>query len=126
MTSPATSPSALPEVLIFGEVLFDCFPEGRRVLGGAPFNVAWGLQGFGLRPRLLSAVGADAPGDEIRERMQERDVEIVVQRAREQFPEARPRVITDNGPQFIARDFKEFIRISGIRLKPSARIAPCE
>ncbi len=24
--------------LIFGEVLFDCFPDGIRVLGGAPFN----------------------------------------------------------------------------------------
>lgn len=70
MTPQATPPSTEPAVLIFGEVLFDCFPEGRRVLGGAPFNVAWGLQGFGLRPRLLSAVGADAPGDEIRERMQ--------------------------------------------------------
>jgi putative transposase len=29
-------------------------------------------------------------------------------------PEARPRIISDNGPQFIARDFKEFIRISGM------------
>ena len=51
---------------------------------------------------------------EIRERMTERDVEIVLQGAREKFPQARPRVISDNGPQFIARDFKEFIRISGM------------
>ena len=29
------------------------------------------------------------------------------------WPEARPRIISDNGPQFIAKDFKEFIRISG-------------
>ncbi len=29
-------------------------------------------------------------------------------------PEARPRIICDNGPQFIAKDFKEFIRISGM------------
>ncbi|MFZ3264709.1 MAG: integrase core domain-containing protein [Terriglobales bacterium] len=27
---------------------------------------------------------------------------------------AKPRIISDNGPQFIARDFKEFIRISGM------------
>ncbi len=40
--------------------------------------------------------------------------EIIVQRAREKFPEARGRAITDNGPQFIARDFKEFIRVSGM------------
>ena len=51
---------------------------------------------------------------EIRESMTERDVEIVVQRAREEFPEARPRVITDNGPQFVAKDFKEFIRLCGM------------
>jgi transposase InsO family protein len=51
---------------------------------------------------------------EIREQMQETDVEVVVQRAREQHPAARPRIITDNGPQFLARDFKEFIRIAGM------------
>ena len=50
----------------------------------------------------------------IREHMTERDVEIIIQRAKEKFLEARPRVISDNGPQFIARDFKEFIRISGM------------
>ncbi len=33
---------------------------------------------------------------------------------REKFPDARPRIISDNGPQFIAKDFKEFIRIAGM------------
>lgn len=51
---------------------------------------------------------------ELRERMTEADVETVLQRAREQYPEARPRIISDNGPQFIARDFKEFIRLAGM------------
>ncbi len=51
---------------------------------------------------------------EIREQMTETDVEIILQRAKEKFPDARPRIISDNGPQFIARDFKEFIRISGM------------
>ena len=51
---------------------------------------------------------------ELRESMKEADVEVVLQRAREAFPEARPRIISDNGPQFIAKDFKEFIRISGM------------
>jgi len=51
---------------------------------------------------------------EIRESMTERDVEIILQRAREKFPNARPRIISDNGPQFISKDFKEFIRISGM------------
>lgn len=51
---------------------------------------------------------------EIREAMTERDVETIVQRAREKFPEARPRVISDNGPQFVAKDFREFIRLCGM------------
>ena len=51
---------------------------------------------------------------EIRESMTEADVEIILQRARENYPEESPRIISDNGPQFIARDFKEFIRISGM------------
>jgi transposase InsO family protein len=51
---------------------------------------------------------------EIRERMLESDVEIILERAKEKFPEARPRIISDNGPQFIAKDFKEFIRLSGM------------
>ena len=48
---------------------------------------------------------------DIRPQMKESDAEIVIQRAREAHPQARPRIITDNGPQFIARDFKEFIRL---------------
>lgn len=51
---------------------------------------------------------------EIRESMTEQEVETVVQRAREKYPEANPRIISDNGPQFIAKDFKQFIRISGM------------
>lgn len=51
---------------------------------------------------------------EIRQSMTERDVETIVQRALEKFPLVWPRIISDNGPQFIARDFKEFIRLTGI------------
>ena len=51
---------------------------------------------------------------ELRESMKEAEIEILLQRAREKFPEARPRIISDNGPQFIARDFKEFIRLCGM------------
>jgi putative transposase len=51
---------------------------------------------------------------EIREKMEEADVETIIQRAREAYPHAKPRIISDNGPQFIAKDFKEFIRIAGM------------
>lgn len=51
---------------------------------------------------------------EIRESMTEREVEVILERAREKYPEARPRIISDNGPQFIARDFKSYLRIAGM------------
>jgi len=51
---------------------------------------------------------------DIRESMTEADVEIILQRARELFPDMYPRIISDNGPQFIAKDFKTFIRLCGM------------
>jgi putative transposase len=51
---------------------------------------------------------------EIRESMKETDVEIILQRAKEKFPNESPRVISDNGRQFLANDFKKFIRLSGM------------
>jgi fructokinase len=57
-------------LLVFGETLYDCFADGRRVLGGAPFNVAWGLRGFGRDPLLVSAVGEDADGEGVRSAME--------------------------------------------------------
>jgi putative transposase len=51
---------------------------------------------------------------EIRPTMLEAEVETILQRAREQYPGEHPRIISDNGPQFIARDFKDFIRICGM------------
>jgi transposase InsO family protein len=51
---------------------------------------------------------------DLRESMKEAEVEVILQQAREKFPGAKPRIISDNGPQFIARDFKEFIRVTGM------------
>ncbi len=61
----------LPRPVIFGEVLFDHFPDGASVLGGAPFNVAWHLNGFGLSPLFVSRVGDDAYGHRIKRSMAE-------------------------------------------------------
>lgn len=57
------------KLVVYGEVLFDCFPDGTRVLGGAPFNVAWHSQAFGLDPLFISRVGNDEMGSEIRSGM---------------------------------------------------------
>jgi fructokinase len=58
-------------IYIFGEVLFDHFPDGNQVLGGAPFNVAWHLQAFGQSPRIVSRVGRDAEGARVRAAMED-------------------------------------------------------
>lgn len=57
--------------ILFGEVLFDCFADGNIVLGGAPFNVAWHLQGLGVTPLLVSRVGNDERGKVVLRLMQE-------------------------------------------------------
>ena len=46
--------------------------------------------------------------------MTEPDIEVILEHAKELQPEAKPRIISDNGPQFIAKDFKEFVRLSGM------------
>lgn len=62
-------PSSALRPILFGEVLFDRFPDGAEVLGGAPFNVAWHLRGFGENPLLVSRVGADEAGRRVRQAM---------------------------------------------------------
>jgi transposase InsO family protein len=51
---------------------------------------------------------------ELRETMKEQEIEVILQKALEKHPGVRPRIISDNGPQFIARDFQQFIRLVGI------------
>lgn len=51
---------------------------------------------------------------ESRETMKEEEIEQIIQRARERFPGVTPRIISDDGPQFVAKDFKEFIRLCGM------------
>ena len=58
-------------LVIFGEVLFDHFPDGSRILGGAPFNVAWHLQAFEQAPYFVSRVGPDDEGLAVRAAMED-------------------------------------------------------
>ncbi len=58
---------------------------------------------------------------ELRETMTEQEVEIVLQRAREKYPGVKPKIISDNGPQFISKDFKAFIsfcQMTHVRTSP--------
>jgi transposase InsO family protein len=52
---------------------------------------------------------------ELRTSMQEFDIQITIQRALDKFPGVKPRIISDNGPQFISKDFAEFLRQMGLQ-----------
>ena len=69
--SSMTTPPLQGKPLIYGEVLFDIFPGDNKVLGGAPFNVAWHLQGLGLSPLFISRIGGDAEGRNVVDAMQQ-------------------------------------------------------
>ncbi|BBN59064.1 carbohydrate kinase family protein [Hydrogenovibrio marinus] len=63
-------------IVVFGEVLFDCFPEGEEVLGGAPFNVAWNLQAFGDEPVFISRIGNDPRGQKVVSEMRQWEMNL--------------------------------------------------
>lgn len=87
--------------LIFGEVLFDCFPDGSRVLGGAPFNVAWHLQAFGMAPLFVSRVGRDPEGARIRQAMSDWGLSTAGLQSDAEHPTGRVEVrIEDDEPAY--------------------------
>ena len=51
---------------------------------------------------------------DIGETMKEEDIELIVQEALEKYENISPRIISDNGPQFISREFKKFVRLAGM------------
>lgn len=51
---------------------------------------------------------------ELRLTMQEYDVQLTLERALERFPGVTPRIISDNGKQFIAKDFTQYIAEKGL------------
>jgi fructokinase len=83
--------------LIFGEVLFDCFPDGAAVLGGAPFNVAWHLHGMGLAPLMISAVGNDQHGQQVLGKMKDWGMDASAIQTSEEYPTGRVTVSFDEG-----------------------------
>ena len=51
---------------------------------------------------------------DLREAMVTADVEVIIERARDKYPQQQTRMISDNGPQFISKDFKTYIRMAGM------------
>lgn len=83
--------------LIVGEVLIDQFPDGRGILGGAPFNVAWNLRGFGMAPTMVTSVGDDETGAKIRRRMDEWGMSTAGLQTSDRLPTGLVEVTVDNG-----------------------------
>ncbi|MBI1195729.1 MAG: carbohydrate kinase [Gammaproteobacteria bacterium] len=87
--------------LIFGEVLFDHFPDGTEALGGAPVNVAWHLQGFGLRPVLVSRVGDDEQGRRVIDKMSGWGMDLTALQIDDRHSTGQVRVsLRDGQPEF--------------------------
>ena len=87
--------------VVIGEVLFDTFADGSRVIGGAPFNVAWHLQAFGLQPLVVTRIGDDAPGHEVLDAMAGWGMDRTGVQLDRDAPTGRVRVELDRGvPSF--------------------------
>ena len=86
--------------ILIGEVLFDSFPDGSQVLGGAPFNVAWHLQAMGFEPLLVSRVGRDRLGDRILDAMLEWGLDTAAIQRDPDRPTGTVEVSLDDGPRF--------------------------
>jgi fructokinase len=93
------------KVVVFGEVLFDVFPDGSTVLGGAPFNVACHLKGLGAEPILVSRVGKDKLGDLVLLEMGKRGLEIKGMQKDERHPTGKVEVAIDenNEPNYVIK-----------------------
>nr|VFK25420.1 MAG: fructokinase [Candidatus Kentron sp. MB] len=87
--------------IILGEVLFDQFPSGESILGGAPFNVAWHLQGFGASPLFISRIGEDHTGAKVHRAMEDWGMDCSALQRDADHPTGAVQVSLNNGePSF--------------------------
>jgi fructokinase len=112
-------------VIIFGEVLFDCFPDGNIILGGAPFNVAWHLQAFGLSPLFISRIGDDSYGVTIRETMENWGMDLSGLQLDSEHPTGTVQVnFVNNEPHYeiVENSAYDFIKFSSLPALPKDSI----
>jgi fructokinase len=112
-------------VILFGEVLADIFPD-RKVLGGAPFNVARHLKAFGQNPLLITRLGHDALADEVLDAMAQAGMEPLGVQNGNNHPTGRVQVKMKNGTHTFdilpdqAYDFihPAVVRMTALSVKP--------
>jgi len=63
------------EVVCFGEILWDVLPD-RELPGGAPMNVTYHLTKLGRTATLISRIGADERGTELRKVFEGKGIDI--------------------------------------------------
>lgn len=98
--------------VIFGEIVHDCFEDGETRLGGAPFNVAWNLYQFGLKPILISAVGDDDLGTQQLKTLTDNGIDTSAMQKISQSKSGRVDVTHHNGePQYNIIDNVAFDKI---------------
>jgi fructokinase len=90
------SSNAKKNVVLFGEVLADIFPD-QSVLGGAPFNVARHLQAFDLHPVMISRTGNDSLRDELLHEMDRLGMDTIGIQCDQIYPTGQVKVHMENG-----------------------------
>lgn len=92
-------------VVCFGEVLWDCLPDGRKP-GGAPCNVAYHLHKLGCEAQMISCVGRDALGDEMLAYLRSRGLSTELVRQHPTLPTGTVDVQLgpDGQPQYTIRE----------------------
>lgn len=87
---------AKKNVVLFGEVLADVFPD-ESVLGGAPFNVARHLQAFDFHPVMISRTGNDLLRDELLREMDRLGMDTIGIQCDQNYPTGQVKVNLENG-----------------------------
>jgi fructokinase len=115
-------------ILVVGEILFDIFPDYRR-LGGAPFNFAYHLQNFGFDVRFISRIGIDDTGKEILHKLELARFNLDDIQVDDDHPTGRVNVQLDSSgaPRFdiipgVAYDYIEFIPADHAPLRETAEL----
>ena len=100
--------------VVFGEVLFDDFEAGPKVIGGAAFNLAWNLESFGLAPLFISRIGSDSLGEQVLEIMRSYGMDTSGVQVDGELPTGTVSVRVHEGqPEYTINDRQAYDAIDG-------------
>mgnify|MGYP001826954772 FL=1 len=85
----------IPEVICFGETLWDIFPD-KKVVGGAPLNVSLRLHKLGAHSRMISRIGQDQDGDKLIEFLKKESFDHSLIQSDAEYPTGNVQVHLDN------------------------------